>query len=100
MDTTGITWDENSLGLASAAADLGEQQINTERSLLVVQVALQLSDLLLQHLGGVSNTTDNTQTTGVGDSSSQLRAGRHVHACQQNGVVDLEQIGDGSADDL
>lgn len=88
------------LGLASATTNLGKQQINTEWSVLVVQITLELSNLLLEHLGSIANTADDTQTTGISDSSSQLRAGGHVHACQQNGVVDLKQIGDGSADDL
>jgi hypothetical protein len=79
---------------------LGEEQVDTEGSILILQVALQLGDLLTEHIRSITDTTDNTQTTGIGDSSRQLRAGGHVHTSQQNGVVDLEQIGDGSADDL
>lgn len=55
----------NSLGLSSASTDLRNQQINTERGVLVVQEALQFCDLFLQHLGGVTDTTDDTQTTGI-----------------------------------
>lgn len=88
------------LGLASTAANLGEEQVDTEGSVLIIQVALQLGDLLPEHIRSVTNTTDNTQTTGVGDRSRQLRASGHVHTSQQNRVVDLQQIGDGSADDL
>jgi hypothetical protein len=88
------------LGLAGASANLGEKQVDTEGSVLVIQVALQLGDLLTEHIRSITNTTDNAQTAGVGDSSRQLRASGHVHTSQQNGVVDLKQIGDGSADDL
>lgn len=88
------------LGLASATANLGQQEVNTERSVLVVKEALQLGDLLLEHVRSVADTTDDTQTTGVGDSGGQLGASGHVHTSQQNWVVDLEQISDGSADDL
>jgi hypothetical protein len=88
------------LGLASTATNLGKEQVDTEGSVLIIQEALQLGDLLTEHIRSITNTTDNTQTTGIGDSSRQLRASGHVHTSQQNGVVDLKQIGDGSADDL
>lgn len=88
------------LGLAGTATDLGEEQVDTEGSVLIVQVALQLGDLLAEHVRSVANTTDNTQTTGVGDGSRQLGASGHVHTSQQNGVVDLEQIGDRGTDNL
>lgn len=65
-----------------------------------MQEALELVNLLAEHLGGVTNTTDDTKTTGVSDCCSQLGPSSHVHACQHDGVVDLEQIGDGSADFL
>lgn len=88
------------LGLTGIATNLGQQQVNTERGVLVIEEALQLGDLFLEHVRSVADTTDDTQTTGVGDRGRQLRAGGHVHTCQQDRVVDLEQIGDGSADDL
>lgn len=88
------------LGLTGTATDLGEEKVDTEGGVLIVQVALQLGDLLTEHIRSITNTTDDTQTTGIGDRSSQLRAGGHVHTSQQNGVVDLKQIGDGSTDDL
>lgn len=92
--------DIDLLGLAGRATNLGKQQVDTEGSVLVGQVALELGDLLLEHIGGVANTTDDTQTTGVGDSSRQLGAGGHVHTSQQNWVVDLEKISDGGTDNL
>lgn len=63
-----------------------------------MQVALEFGDLLAEHLGGVANATDNTQTTSVGDSGGQLGSRSHVHACQQDGVVDLKQISDRGTD--
>lgn len=86
------------LGLASAAADLGKEQINTERSVLVVEVALELSDLLAQHVRSVSDTTNDTETTSVGDSGSELRAGGNIHAREEDGMLDLEKIGDGGSE--
>ena len=63
-----------------------------------MQVALEFGDLFAEHLGGVANATDHTQTPGVGDSGGELGTRSHVHACQQDGVVDLEQISDWGAD--
>lgn len=54
--------------------------------------------MFAQHLGGIADATDDTQTTGVGDSSGQLGTRSHVHACQQDGVVDLKQISDRGTD--
>lgn len=88
------------LGLTGTTTDLRKKEIDTERSVLVLQVALQLSNLLAQHLWGVTDTTDDAETTGIGDRSSQLGAGSHVHASQQNWVVDLQEISDGSANNL
>lgn len=86
------------LGLARATTNLGEQQIDTERRILVGEVALELGNLLSQHVRCIANTTDDTETTSVGDSSRQLGTSSHVHAGQQNRVLDLEQIGELCAD--
>lgn len=86
------------LGLTGAAADLGEKQVDTEGSVLVGEVLLELGNLLLEHVGGVADTTDDTETAGVGDGGSQLGTGSDVHAGKHDGVLDLEKIGDGSAD--
>lgn len=86
------------LGLAGTAANLGKEKVDTEGSVLVGQVALEFGDLFAQHLGGIADATDDTQTTGVGDSSGQLGTRSHVHACQQDGVVDLKQISDRGTD--
>lgn len=86
------------LGLAGTAANLGKEKVDTEGSVLVVQVALEFGDLLAEHLGGIANATDDTQTTGVGDSGGQLGPRSHVHAGQQDGVVDLKQISNRGTD--
>ena len=85
------------LGLASAATDLGEQQIDTERSVRVIEVLLELRNLLAEHVGSVTDTTNDTETSSVGDGSSQLGAGGDVHTGQKDGVLDLEKIRDGGA---
>lgn len=80
------------LGLARTAADLREQEVDAEWRVLVCQVALELGDLLSQHVRCVTNTADDTETAGVGDSSSKLGSSSHVHAGQHDGVLDLQQI--------
>lgn len=86
------------LGLTGIATNLGDKQVNTKGSVLVVEVALELGNLLLEHLWGVSDTADDAHAAGVGDGSRQLGTGGDVHAGQQDGVLDLEKISDGSAD--
>lgn len=86
------------LGLAGGAANLWEKEIDTEWCVLVVQVGLELSDLLAEHVWGVSNTSNNTETSGIGDSGSELWAGGNVHSSQNNWVVDLQEISGGGAD--
>ena len=87
------------LGLACAAADLWEEQVNAEWGVLVLEEALELCNLLSQHVWGVSNTANDTDTAGVGDGCGELRTGGDVHAGKHDRVVDLEEIG-GSGTDL
>lgn len=88
----------NVLGLAGGTANLWEKEVDTEWSVLVVQVGLELSDLLAEHIWGVSNTSNNTETSGIGDSGSELWASGNVHTSQNNWVVDLQEISGGGAD--
>jgi hypothetical protein len=81
------------LGLAGIAADLGQQQINTEWCVLVVQEALELGNLLPQHVWCVADTADDTETASVGDGGGELRTGRNVHASKQNGMLDSQKLG-------
>jgi hypothetical protein len=76
---------------------LREEQVNTERCVLIVQKALEFGNLFLEHFWGVTNTTNDTETTSVRDSGSQLGAGSHVHTSEENWVVDLQEIRDRSA---
>lgn len=82
----------NSLGLARTSTNLRKQQIDTERRLLVVQVSLELGDLLAQHVWCVSDTTEDTDSSGVGHGSGELRSSSHIHASKHDGVLDLQQI--------
>lgn len=63
-----------------------------------MQVALQLCNLFTEHFRCVADTTNDTQATSIGDSGGQLGTSGHIHTCQQDGVVDLEQIGEGGTD--
>lgn len=85
----------NILCLSSISTDLGQQQVNTEWCLLVDQVSLEFRNLLPEHIWGVSDTTNNTETASVRDSRSELGASRHVHTSKKDRVVDLEEIRQG-----
>jgi hypothetical protein len=86
------------LGLSRATANLRKKQVNTERRALVVEEALQLGDLLAEHVRRVTNATEHTQTSGVGHGGSKLRACCYVHAGEQHRVLDLQQVGELCAD--
>lgn len=86
------------LGLSCTATNLWEQEIDAEWCVLVVQEALQLCDLLAEHVWSVADTADDTDTTGVGHSGGELRTSGHVHASKHDWVLDLEQIGRGGAE--
>jgi hypothetical protein len=77
---------------------LREQQINAEWRTLVVQVALQLGDLLAEHVWRVPNAANDTQAACVCNGGSELGSGGHVHAGQHDGVLDLQQVGQLRAD--
>lgn len=85
------------LGLSCTATNLWKQEINSEWCILVIKEALQFCNLLPEHVWGISNTTDDTDSSGVGDCGGKLRAGGDVHACKHDRVVDLEEVrSDGS----
>jgi hypothetical protein len=85
---------EDILGFSCRAADLREQEVNAKGSVLISEVGLQLSDLLSEHLRSVANSANDTQSTGVGNSGSELRTGSNVHARKQDRMRDLEEVGD------
>lgn len=57
-------------------------------------------NLLFEHLRGVADSANDTQTTRIRHRSSQLGAGRNVHTCQQDGVVDLQEISERGTEEL
>jgi len=98
------------LCLSCATADLGEQQINTEGGVLIIQVAFEFGDLLPQHIWSISDLYDpsalidlfflrssysanNTKTASIRDCGSQSWTSSHVHAGKHDWVLDLQQIG-------
>lgn len=88
----------NVLRLSCATADLREEKVDAERRLVVLEETLQLCDLLSEHVWGVADTTNDTNTTGVGDGSGELWASGDVHTGEHDGVVDLQEIGRDRAD--
>jgi hypothetical protein len=55
-------------------------------------------DLIAEHLWGVTDTTDNTESTSIGDSSSELWSSSNVHTSEEDRVIDLEERGELSSD--
>jgi hypothetical protein len=49
---------------------------------------------LAKDVGGVSHATNNTETSCIGDGSSELGASGDVHARKHYGMLDLKQIGE------
>lgn len=80
------------LGLSCISTNLRKKQVDTEWCVLIVQKALEFGNLVLEHFRGVTDAADNTETTGVRDSGSQLGASGHVHTGEEDGVVDLQEI--------
>ena len=81
------------LCLSGTATDLRQQKVNTKGSILVLEITLQFGDLLSQHVRRVSNTSNNAQASGVGDSSGKLRTSGDVHSGKHDRVIDLQEIG-------
>lgn len=103
------------LGLSCRASNLREQQIDAERRVFVVEVAFQLCDLFSKHIGSVPNldllsmlilvtadavsyTTNDTDSSCVGNGCGELWASCNVHARQHYWVLDLEEVGDRGLD--
>lgn len=51
-----------SVGLPGVTSDLGKEEIDTEGRILVLEVSLELLDVLLEHLGGVSYSSNDSQS--------------------------------------
>jgi len=94
---------ETCICLAGATADLRQQEIDAERRILIFEVLLQYvnletgsasapayspstqrpseTDLRPENFWCVPNATNDAKTTGVGNSSSELRSSSDVHPC-------------------
>ena len=103
----------DSLCFPRTAADLRKQQVHTKGGILVIQVALEFGNLLAEHVWSIANllpvrllfavrpclltyTSDDAQSSGIGDGCGELRASCNVHASQEDWVLDLQEICDGS----
>ena len=86
------------LRLSGTSSDLWDQEVNTEWCILVLEEALELGDLLAEHVWGVSHAANDTDAAGVRHGCGELRSSSHVHASQHDGVVDVEEVGRGRAD--
>mmetsp|Transcript_17281 Transcript_17281/g.35088 ORF Transcript_17281/g.35088 Transcript_17281/m.35088 type:complete len:422 (-) Transcript_17281:113-1378(-) len=85
--------------LPRTLADLGEQEVDPERQILVPEALLQVVDLLLELLGGVPDSADHPETTTVGYSRRQLRTSSNIHTGQHDRVLDAQELGEGGLDD-
>jgi len=86
--------------LSGASTNLGEKQVNTEGCVLVCKEGLELCDLLAQHVWCVSYSSDDTESSCIGDGCGELGTGCDVHSCEEDGVVDLQEVSDRCADYL
>ena len=51
------------VGLASISTDLGNQKVNTERSIFILEMSLDFINRTLKELGTLANTTNDTNAT-------------------------------------
>lgn len=56
------------------------------------------SYLLTEHVRSVTDTSNDTDSSSVGDSSGELRPRSDVHSSQRDGVLDLEELGEFGGD--
>lgn len=93
------------VGLAGTAADLWDKKIDTERSVLVVEMLLESIDLSLEELWSISNASNDTQSAGllsdnpsnkdstyVCNGSCELGTSSNVHAGKQDWVLDAKEL--------
>lgn len=84
--------------LPRTLADFWESKINTKGKGGVVEFGLELVDDLAQLLWGVSESTDAAQAASVGDSCGKGPAAGARHSREQDGVLDVEEGGEGGGD--
>ena len=93
-----VGWEWSLLGFPRTTTDLWDQKINTEWCVLVFEICLQFGDLFPQHIRGVANAANDSQSTGIGDGCSESRSSRDVHACEHDWVIDFEEVSDRGAE--
>ena len=85
------------LGLTRTSSDLGQKEINAKRSILVCQEGLQFCDLFPEHVWCVAHSSDDTETSCIGDCGCEFGTGGNVHSSEENRVVNFEEVGDRGA---
>ena len=86
------------LCLPGTATDLGKEEINSKRGILVFEEGLEFGDLFPQHVWGIAYSSDDTETASIGNGCGEFGTCCNVHSCEQNRVIDLEQVGYRCAD--
>ena len=81
------------VGFAGAFADLGQEQIDAKRRVLVLEVVLEVLDGLFEHLRGVVDTANDTKASCVRHGGGEGRARGDVHPGEDDGVLDPEEFG-------
>eukprot|EP00408_Alexandrium_pacificum_P047664 CAMPEP_0171258516 /NCGR_PEP_ID=MMETSP0790-20130122/54428_1 /TAXON_ID=2925 /ORGANISM="Alexandrium catenella, Strain OF101" /LENGTH=462 /DNA_ID=CAMNT_0011726713 /DNA_START=252 /DNA_END=1638 /DNA_ORIENTATION=+ len=88
------------ISLAGALANLGQQQIDAEGGVLVLQASLQLVNVGLQHLWCVANAADDAEAPVVRHGRGELWACGNVHPCEDDRVLDAKELRDRGGDGL
>lgn len=72
------------VGLSSTAAYLGQGEVDAKRCVFVREELLDFGNLLLKGVGGERQSTDDAETSRVGDGRDELRVGDAIHTRKQN----------------
>ena len=86
------------VGLAGAAADLRQREVDAEGQRWVVQVRLDLVDDLLQLRRRVPQPADHAQAARVGHRGREGPARCACHAREDDRVLDAEELAEGGAE--
>mmetsp|Transcript_7 Transcript_7/g.16 ORF Transcript_7/g.16 Transcript_7/m.16 type:complete len:275 (+) Transcript_7:453-1277(+) len=81
------------VGFSGRTANLGKKEINTKSTVRVFQSLFENSDLFSKKLWCVANTTNNTKTSSIGHSSSQLRSSGNIHTSKNDGMSNTKHFG-------
>jgi hypothetical protein len=86
------------LSLARISTDLGQQNINSERRILVLKMRLQFLNLLPQSIWTVAETPNDADPACIGDGCGEEWACCYAHSCQHNRMRDVEEVRQRRAD--